>query len=138
MVKSKKLMLFGFIFAFAIFLYGGYQIYLSRNPDIHVNVSNVKNSNGCYVPFANTVILGRGFIPEPKSLNTEIDNYTRWSGQISDKLYRLAINPTDVKLTITTENGKTKLCYDGIFTDETGEQLDFHEENVFDFRVILD
>lgn len=135
-MKNKNKYLIGIISLFLIAFIGIYYINYIKENYVTIHIQNIANENR-YIEVMHGSLSDSYLFPKTKNAERNIREFAIWNNEIATSLLNNSIYPTEIKATASPEGTKTRMSYDGFFTDKTGERYDFHRENVFDFRTIV-
>lgn len=133
---KKKTIIKMLIIAVLVIPILGY-LYCSYNPLIHISAMRNIGSEGRneQLLIAMSTYFG---VPVAKEIDEKCKEIGEWNNAIVVELAEKARAPRDIQVTGEVVDGKTILRYEGYYTTEDGQTVQYFEEKTFDFVLVPD
>ncbi len=104
--------------------------YVAYHPDIRLSVSERDG-----VDVLLYTMSGSNFIPISREIEETMMEISDWNNEVITFLNDNAKHPRDIKPSAEVVGGQTILRYEGYYTTENGEKVDYFEEKAFDIVI---
>lgn len=121
------------ILALILVLSVSFYCYISYHPYIRLGISEGDGLDIMLYSMSDSDIISVA-----KEIEENMIEIADWNNEVVTFLQSNANHPRDIKPSAEIIDGKTILRYEGYYTTEDGEKVDYFEEKTFDFVVIPD